>query len=77
MNLDDPKKLGELVQSLRKQMGFRQKDLALVSGSGLRFIVDLEKGKPTCQVGKVLNVLKMLGIRIDAILPNPIPTRKK
>ena len=41
----------------------------MTSGTGLRFIIDLEKGKPTCQLGKVLVVLHTLGIKIDAIPP--------
>jgi HTH-type transcriptional regulator / antitoxin HipB len=57
-----PKQIGELVKSVRKQMGATQKDLALTSGTGLRFIIELEQGKPTCQIGKVLTVLNTLGI---------------
>jgi hypothetical protein len=34
------------------------------SGTGLRFIIDLEKGKETCQIGKVLTVMQTLGIGI-------------
>ena len=41
----------------------------MTSGTGLRFIIDLEKGKPTCQLGKVLNVLQTLGIKIEMIPP--------
>jgi predicted transcriptional regulator len=46
-----------------------QKELAMTSGTGLRFIIDLEKGKPTCQLGKVLTVLHTLGIKIEFIAP--------
>jgi hypothetical protein len=42
-----------------------QKELALTSGTGLRFIIELEKGKETCQIGKVLTVLQTLGIRLQ------------
>ena len=45
-------------------MGVTQKDLALTSGTGLRFIIDLEKGKPTCQIGKALTILQTLGIEL-------------
>ena len=38
----------------------------MACGTGLRFIVDVEKGKPTCQTGKVLQVLQTLGIDLDA-----------
>lgn len=61
--------IGTLVRNTRKSMGVTQKDLALTSGTGLRFIIDLEKGKPTCQIGKVLTVLQTLGIRLDLIPP--------
>ena len=60
-----PKVIGEFVKSTRKGMGVTQKDLAMTSGTGLRFISDLEKGKPTCQLGKVLTVLQTLGVRIE------------
>jgi y4mF family transcriptional regulator len=61
--------LGQLIRQTRKQLGVTQKDLALTSGTGHRFIVDLEKGKPTCQIAKVLTVLQTLGIRIELSLP--------
>jgi HTH-type transcriptional regulator / antitoxin HipB len=64
------KQIGELVRKTRKDMGATQKDLALTSGTGLRFIIELEKGKPTCQLGKVLTVLNTLGIKMSVTPPN-------
>jgi len=64
-----PKQIGELVKSVRKQMGATQKDLALTSGTGLRFIIELEQGKPTSQIGKVLTVLNTLGVNISLTPP--------
>ena len=64
-----PERIGELVSSTRKGMGVTQKNLAMTSGTGLRFIIDLEKGKPTCQLAKVLTVLHTLGIKIEMIPP--------
>jgi y4mF family transcriptional regulator len=63
------KQIGELVKAARKSLGVTQKDLAMTSGTGLRFIIDLEKGKPTCQLGKALTVLNTLGITIMITLP--------
>jgi HTH-type transcriptional regulator/antitoxin HipB len=60
-----PKIIGDFVKSTRKGMGVTQKDLAMTSGTGLRFIIDLEKGKPTCQLGKALTVLHTLGVKIE------------
>ena len=58
------KQIGELVKASRKSLAVTQKDLAMTSGTGLRFIIELEKGKPTCQLSKVLTVLNTLGITI-------------
>ncbi len=69
------KTIGELVKSARKVMGVTQKDLALTSGTGLRFIIELEQGKPTCQLGKVLTVLHTLGIKIE-LAPPAVNDRK-
>ncbi len=50
-------------------MEVTQKDLAMTCGTGLRFIIDLEKGKPTCQIGKVLQVFQALGLELRIIDP--------
>ena len=69
VRLESPPEIGNLVRLVRKSYGMTQSELAGSSGVGLRFVVDLEKGKPTCEVGKVLHVLKMLGIAIVATPP--------
>ena len=56
--------VGEIVRKSRKQQGLTQPQLAMACGTGVRFIVDLEAGKATCQIGKVLNVIQMLGLRV-------------
>ncbi len=65
-----PEDLGTLVKKERKALGLTQAELALASGTGMRFISDLENGKPTCQIGKTLNVLKTLGIRLAMSSPH-------
>lgn len=37
--------IGKVIRDTRKQLGVTQKDLALTSGTGLRFIIDLGEGK--------------------------------
>jgi HTH-type transcriptional regulator / antitoxin HipB len=64
-----PQQIGQLVKKARKTLGVTQKDLALTSGTGLRFIIELEHGKVTCQIGKVLTVLHTLGISLQLTLP--------
>ena len=53
------------MRNARKKLGVTQRELALTSGTGLRFIIDLERGKPTSQLGKVLTVLQTLGVVIE------------
>ena len=65
-----PQQIGALIRTTRKSVGVTQKDLALTSGTGLRFIIDLEKGKETCEIGKALTVLHTLGIKL-ALTPPP------
>jgi y4mF family transcriptional regulator len=55
-------KIGRVVRSRRKELGMNQVDLAMTSGSGVRFISDLENGKETCQLGKTMKVLETLGL---------------
>ncbi len=57
--------IGKWVRARRKEIGVTQRELSLTSGTGIRFIIDLEKGKPTCHIGKVLAVLTTLGLRLD------------
>ena len=61
--------IGELVKKTRKSIGVTQKRLALTSGTGLRFIIELEQGKPTCQLAKALTVLHTLGIKMEITPP--------
>ena len=64
-----PKQIGDLIKRTRKSLGVTQKDLALTSGTGLRFIIDLEKGKETCEIGKALTILQTLGIKLTLTPP--------
>lgn len=64
MMIQSSEKIGRYIRNVRKKLGVTQKDLALAAGTGLRFIIDLENGKPTCQMGKTLQVLHVLGIEL-------------
>jgi HTH-type transcriptional regulator/antitoxin HipB len=67
--------IGKLVHETRKGLGVTQKELALTSGTGLRFIVELEKGKETAEIGKALTVLQTLGIQLT--LTPPVATKRR
>ena len=67
MDFVDSKALCEAVRLARKRLKVTQKDLALASGTGLRFIIELEQGKPTCHLGKALGILQVLGLRLKVV----------
>ena len=65
-----PQQFGIAIRKGRRALGLRQDQLAGAAGVGLRFIVELEAGKPTAQLGKALTVLDALGcdLRIERSL---------
>jgi y4mF family transcriptional regulator len=65
----DSASLGLIVRRERKAQKLKQTELAAVSGVGIRFIVDLEAGKPTLQLEKVLRVVTTLGCAITITPP--------
>lgn len=69
IQIQDTAALGRIVKQARIGLGMTQPDLAMTAGVGVRFIVDLEKGKPTAQVGKILRVLQTLGIAVQLTPP--------
>ncbi len=64
MTIQNTAQLGAAVRAARKKLKATQKELAMTSGTGLRFLIDLERGKPTCQIGKILQVLQTLGLHV-------------
>ena len=69
----DSSELGQIVRRERKAQRLKQAELAAVSGVGIRFIVDLEAGKPTLQLEKVLRVVRTLGCSIQITPPESNP----
>jgi y4mF family transcriptional regulator len=69
VKIDSAKKFGEAIKKRRKQLGSTQAKLAVFANTGVRFIGDLENGKPTVQLDKALRVAKMLGLKL--IMPDP------
>ena len=58
------KQLGQIIRATRKAQGLTQEQLAAMCGTGVRFIRELEHGKESCQIGKAMMVVKMLGLEI-------------
>lgn len=57
---------GQTIRDLRRRQGITQRDLALVINAGERFIIELEAGKATCQLGKALAAAQAVGWHILA-----------
>lgn len=68
--------LGVSIRKARKALALTQPQLALAAGVGVRFIVELEAGKPTVRLENVLRVVEALGGRLAVEGMPPEPTRE-
>jgi transcriptional regulator with XRE-family HTH domain len=66
---------GLLIRSRRKAMKMRQDQLALATGVGRRFLIDLEAGKSSCQLGRSLLVAEAVGLRQADLLTSGSPSQ--
>lgn len=60
-----PEELGKRIRAQRTALGLTQREVASYANVGERFVVELEAGKPTVQLGKVLRVLAILGLEVE------------
>lgn len=65
-------RLSQYVKDMRKRYGLTQVDLSEKSGVGLRFVRELEQGKPTLRLDKVNKILELFGSEVGAV-PMPKP----
>jgi transcriptional regulator with XRE-family HTH domain len=66
---------GSLIRTRRKALKMRQDQLALATGVGRRFLIELEAGKPSCQLGRSLLVAEALGLRPADLAASPNPSQ--
>jgi len=59
--------LGAALRARRKSLGLTQRELARLAGCGLAFLYELESGKATVRLDKVLAVLDVLGLELSLI----------
>jgi len=64
MEVTDALALGEAIRQRRKLIGLTQRDAAGLCGVGERFLSELERGKESASLGKVVQVIKRLGLRL-------------
>lgn len=60
-----PQHLGHAVRTARKHIGLTQPQLAMAAGVGVRFLVELEAGKPTLRLEQILRVVDALGGEVE------------
>jgi len=68
----DSRQLGHLIRAVRKWQHLRQDEVGRFSHS---FIGEVEMGKPTAQIGKVLDALRELGLKVHVELPRGLDAR--
>lgn len=62
MGAAEAQSFGQMVRDRRKVLGLRQEDVVLATGVGRRYLIELEKGKPTARIGPALMIARHLGI---------------
>ena len=67
MKINSVETISEAVKNRRKQLGLTQVETAAMCNVGARFFSELENGKETLQMNKVLHCLEMLGINLYAV----------
>ena len=60
-----PADLGKIIRQRRKAAKLTQQNAAALAGIGVRFLSELERGKPTAQIGKAIKVAQLLGLEIQ------------
>jgi y4mF family transcriptional regulator len=64
MKINDSKSLGKMIRERRKELNYTQAFLAEFTGLSVTFISDVERGKTTAEIGKVIQLLHVLGMDI-------------
>ena len=65
--INNPKELGQHLFEERKRLRLTQKEISEFSDVGRKFIIEIEKGKATAQLGKVFELLNSLGLELHII----------
>ncbi|HEX7991939.1 MAG TPA: helix-turn-helix domain-containing protein [Stenotrophomonas sp.] len=73
VQIDQASDIGQYVRAVRKAQGLRQDDLAAMAGTSHVVLGNVERGKDTVQIGRVFELLRQLGIRVQLDLPVDLP----
>lgn len=62
--INTAEELGALIRATRKSQGLTLDKVSAYSNIGIRFLSELERGKETAELGKVLTALHSLGLEV-------------
>jgi len=65
--ISSPEELGLYLLQERKRLKLTQKEISEFADVGRKFIIELEGGKATAQLGKVFELLNSLGLELHLI----------
>ena len=75
--IQSPEELGQMVRAQRKKTGSSLRDTSASSRLGVRFLSEFERGKPTAEIGKVMEALHAAGLDLAVVPRTPLPTSNK
>ena len=64
MKIIDANSLGKVIRERRKELHYTQAYLAEFTGLSVTFISDVERGKKTAEIEKIIQLLHILGMDI-------------
>ena len=70
IRITTPAELGGALRAARRARALRLEDVALGAGVGIRFVSELERGKPTVRLAETLRVAAALGVEVLLVTPD-------
>lgn len=68
-NITYTARLAKVLRRIRREQGLTQADLAEQAGVSRSWLIELESGKPTAEVGKIMSVVRALGVCLEVAPP--------
>ncbi|WP_299981052.1 helix-turn-helix domain-containing protein [Desulfobacula sp.] len=65
--INNPEELGKYLLKERKHLKLTQKEISEFADVGRKFIIEIEKGKTTAQLGKVFELMNSLGLELHLV----------
>ena len=69
--------LGKSIRTRRKELGYTQTDIAEATGLSASFISNVETGKETAEIGKILFLINTLGMDMSVEIRGSKASRQR